>query len=140
MRNYNAIVWLINWAVTDVIHHARDAIDAAGFRSVGDVRGWPDPVVSFSAEGQDHQEELHLFLYDHFYNHYRVARMQEKAKRFLQELFLEYVAHPRSLPPEVQEAGRSEGLHRAICDHIASMTDRRAQGEYMKLFHPFERV
>ncbi|MHC4472850.1 MAG: deoxyguanosinetriphosphate triphosphohydrolase [Planctomycetota bacterium] len=140
VRIYNAVVWLINWAVTDVLEQTSRAIEEHGFASVADVRACSDPIVAYSSSGQEHQEELHRFLNEGFYNHYRVARMQEKAKRFLTELFEEYLAKPRSLPPEVQEAGRKEGLHRAICDYIASMTDRQAHGEYRKLFHPFERV
>jgi len=140
VRYYNAIVWLIDWAVTDVIETSAAAIRGAGLGSVEDVRACAEPIVSFSAEGNERQEELHRFLHDAFYNHYRVARMQEKAKRFLRELFIEYCERPRSLPPEVRAAGDREGLPRAVCDYIASMTDRQAQGEYMKLFHPFERV
>ena len=116
------------------------AIEQSGLGSAADARARTKEVVAFSAEGQEKQEELHRFLYDSFYNHYRVVRMQEKAKRFLTELFTEYAKNPRSLPPDVQEAGEEVGRHRAICDYIASMTDRKAQGEYVKLFHPFERV
>ena len=140
VKHYNAIVWLINWAVTDVLAETARAIAAAGLDSTIAVRRTSERIVSFSEDGQRQQVALHRFLFDHFYNHYRVARMQEKAKRFLTELFHEYLERPRSLPPEVQEAGGLEGLPRAICDYIASMTDRQAQGEYIKLFHPFERV
>jgi dGTPase len=140
VRNYKAIVWLINWAVTDLVTTSSERIAASGVASAGDVRKARDALVRFSEEGQTRQEELHHFLYESFYCQYRVARMQEKAKRFLTELFNEYAKNPRSLPPEVQAAGKADGLHRAICDYIASMTDRQAQGEYVKLFHPFERV
>ncbi len=140
LKNHNAIIWLINWAVTDVLTHTSRKIEASGTGSVADVRAAADPLVSFSPEGQEHQEDLHRFLYRSFYNHYRVARMQEKAKRFLSRLFGEYEKNPRSLPPGIQARGAEEGLPRAICDYIASMTDRKAQGEYLKLFQPFERV
>ena len=140
VRIYNAIVWLINWAVTDVVEQSAPGIEDAGLASVDDVRASRDRLVRYSDAGEEHQEELHRFLSESFYDHYRVARMQEKAKRFLTELFEEYLAKPRSLPPEVQEAGREDGFHRAICDYMASMTDRQALGEYRKIFHPFERV
>jgi dGTPase len=32
------------------------------------------------------------------------------------------------------------GLHRAVCDYIAGMTDRFALDEYKRLFEPYERV
>ena len=140
VRYYNAIVMLINECVTDVLTHSARRISELGLESVEDVRACPEAVVSFSPEGDARQEELHRFLHANFYNHYRVARMQEKAKRFLGELFAAYVTNPRILPGEVQEAADREGIHRAACDWIASMTDRQAQGEYVKVFQPFERM
>jgi dGTPase len=140
LRNHNAIIWLINWAVTDVLTHTSRQIEESGIATVDEVRSAAAPLVSFSPEGQAHQEDLHRFLYRSFYSYYRVARMQEKAKRFLTRLFEQYVKSPRVLPPEVQERGAEEGFPRAVCDYIASMTDRKAQGEYLKLFQPFERV
>ncbi len=140
IRSNNAIIWLINWAVTDVLTHTSRQTESSGIASVTEVRAAAAPLVSFSEEGQAYQEALHRFLFDSFYSHYRVARMQEKAKRFLTRLFKEYELNPRSLPPDVQERGAEDGLPRAICDYIASMTDRKAQGEYLKLFQPFERV
>ena len=140
VRYYNAIVRLINECVTDVLTHSARRIAELGLKTVEDVRACREAVVSFSPEGDRRQEELHRFLYANFYNHYRVARMQEKAKRFLSELFHAYLANPRILPDGVQEAGEVEGLPRAVCDYIASMTDRQAQGEYVKVFQPFERM
>ena len=140
VRNYNAIVWLINWAVTDLLTHTARMIEESGIETVEDVRAAREPIVSFSPDGQIRQEELHQGLFANFYNHYRIARMQEKAKRFLTDLFREYERNPRILPAEVRAAAEIQGLPRTICDLIASMTDRQAQGEYVKLFHPFERV
>jgi len=74
------------------------------------------------------------------YHHYRVARMSNKAKRFISELFEAYTSDPRQLPFEYQEWVQQAGLHQAVCDYIAGMTDRYAQDDYMRLFDPFERV
>jgi dGTPase len=140
VKNHNAIIWLINWAVTDVLVTTVKNIEESGISTIDEVRAAASPLVAFSPEGQERQEELHRFLFSSFYSHYRVARMQEKAKRFLTRLFREYEKNPRSLPPDVQDRGEIESYPRAVCDYIASMTDRRAQGEYLKLFQPFERV
>jgi dGTPase len=140
IRKSNAVVWLINEAVTDLIRHTALTLREAGVASVADVRSRPEPLVGFSPECAVLQENLHRFLFDRFYNHWRVARMQEKAKRLLAEMFHEYLRKPRLLPPEVRRAGETCGLERAVCDYIAHMTDREAQGEYQKLFHPFERI
>jgi dGTPase len=62
--------------------------------------------------------------------------MQETAKRFLRTVFQAYVENPRTLPPEVSERRESEGLHRAVCDFVASMTDRELHGEYRRIALP----
>jgi dGTPase len=84
---------------------------------------------------------LKRLLWDQFYHHYRVARMADKAKRFIGELFQHYVRHPEQLPKTTRSRiERGEEPHRVVCDYIAGMTDRYCLEEYKKLFDPFERV
>jgi len=66
--------------------------------------------------------------------------MANKAKRFIREIFTEYENNPNSLPEDYQKWGSHDvvGLRRAISDYIAGMTDRYAQDEYKRLFHPYE--
>ena len=74
------------------------------------------------------------------YRHYRVARMVNKAQRFVTALFHEFTEHPRQLPTKFQSWADEVGLERAVCDYIAGMTDRYAQEEYQRLFQPFQIV
>jgi dGTPase len=74
------------------------------------------------------------------YTHWRVMRMDMKAKRFISQLFEAYTASPIILPQSVQEITPRRGLERTVCDYIAGMTDRYALQEYNKLFDPFEEV
>jgi dGTPase len=83
---------------------------------------------------------MERFLMARLYSHYRTLRMAEKAKRFIDEIFAEYVRNPLQLPPAFQERIAEEGKERVIGDYIAGMTDRFCQEEYKRLFHPFERV
>ena len=104
-------------------------------------------------------KELEDFLYNNLYKHYKVERMTRKAQHFIEELFNTYLNDPRQLPPRYQKwakdpaclpglmagiggskADPERGLRRSICDYISGMTDRYAQEEYKKLFHPFERI
>ena len=64
----------------------------------------------------------------------------KKGKRFITELFKLYVTKPEQLPPHVCKRVQEEGIHRAVCDYIAGMTDRFALDEYNRLFSPYERV
>jgi dGTPase len=84
-------------------------------------------------------DELKGFLYEQLYRHFRVARMSAKAHRYLEQLFEAYVKEPAQLPFEVQRRIERRGLHRAIADYLAGMTDRYALQEWQRLFDPFTR-
>jgi dGTPase len=79
-------------------------------------------------------------LYNNLYRHWRVMRMDLKARRFIGRLFDTYVASPIILPNSVQQQIENRGLQRTVCDYIAGMTDRFALQEYNRLFDPMTRV
>jgi dGTPase len=137
---YQAKRFLINLEVGDLIRASHERIAAAAPADRREAVQRARNLIGFSEAMQARKEELGSFLFDNVYRHYRVARMASKAKRFIAELFAAYVADARQLPPEYQERCAEEGVHRVACDYIAGMTDRYAQDEYTKLFHPFERV
>jgi dGTPase len=83
--------------------------------------------------------QLKDFLFANLYQHWRIMRMDRKARRFITELFQAYVNSPVILPTNVQELVSERGLHRTVCDYIAGMTDRFALQEHGKLFNPMER-
>ena len=140
IRDRQAIIYLINLEVKDLLETTEAAIAAAGTGSVESAQGAPDWLVRFSSEMAGQRQELQEFLMGRVYRNYRVVRMASKARRFLEDLFNEYVHHPESLPPDFQAWVGEVGLHRGVCDYIAGMTDRYAQDEHRKLFNPFERV
>jgi dGTPase len=84
-------------------------------------------------------DELKNFLYSEMYYQYRVVRMSEKAQRYLRDLFEVFISQPRQLPPETQSLIAERGLHRAVADYLAGMTDRYALMEWERLFDPFTR-
>ncbi len=86
------------------------------------------------------KKQLDEFLYQKFYTHHKLMRMQYKANRLLRDLFLEYVERPFQLPPGVQKRIHegAESRERIVCDYIAGMTDRFALYEHRKLFLPYE--
>ena len=129
----------------------REAVDALirEVSSADEAQTFGERLVGFTPEVQAKKRELEAFLFRNVYQHYRVQRMANKAKRFIIELFEEYVREPSQLPPRQQARGeeemadglgREDALRRVVCDYIAGMTDRYAQDEYKRLFHPFERV
>jgi len=140
IRDRQTIVRLINSQVTDLVETTVARIAELGIGSADGVRRVEGRIFAFSPAVERRKAGLEAFLNDKLYRHYRVARMTSKAKRFVRELFQAYLADERQLPDEYRATAAQEGLHRAIGDYIAGMTDRYAQDEYKKLFYPFERV
>jgi dGTPase len=131
---------LIDREVTDLLENTLSRIQKEGISSVRDVRDYPDMIATFSPELSEQKKRLQEFLFKNVYQHYRVARMADKAKRFLEELFMAFIKNPKQLPAEHQKWVEETGLYQGVCDYIAGMTDRFAQDEYKKLFYPYERV
>jgi len=140
LRRAEGVRRLIHLLVSDVIETSRQTIARLRLTSAADVRFAPEKAIRFSKEVEPLKQELESFLKAKFYQHYRVIRMTKKAQRFLRELFAAYVEDPRLLPTDWQQLADKDGLHRAVCDYISGMTDRYAEEEYRKLFHPFERT
>ena len=132
---------LIHLLVTDLQEETGRRIEGLGIRDLNGVRDIPDPLVAFSDGMSGRTKQLKDYLFKNLYKHYRVERMADKSTRILNSLFETYLNNPKVLPPSLERAIRDEGsAERRVCDYIAGMTDRYAQDEYKRLFHPFERV
>ena len=141
IRKYQIIRTLINQQVTDLVEATSQQLTRLHITGVEDVRSCPERLVTFSQEMQRLRGPLKKFLWTHLYQHYRVVRMADKAKRFLGELFHLYLNKPGQLPNTTRaRIDRGEDPYRVVCDYVAGMTDRYCLEEYKKLFDPFERV
>jgi dGTPase len=139
-RKYLIIRGLIDLQVTDLIRHTQSEINRLKIKNYTDLYKAGRKIVGFSKEVSELRKPLRQLLMQKLYHHYRVMRMSTKAKRFIRELFCEYVNRPQQLPSEVQQKISKEGVRRVVCDYIAGMTDRYALDEYKKLFNPYEKV
>ena len=141
IRNYQIIRSLINRQVTDLISASAEQLQQRKIQSVEDVRTCSERLITFSRDMLELRTPLKQLLWDQFYHHYRVARMADKAKRFIGELFHHYLKHPEQLPNTTRSRiTRGEDPHRVVCDYLAGMTDRYCLEEYKKFFDPLERV
>jgi dGTPase len=131
---------LINLLVTDLCEQTLRNVAAEKIRTPDDARAAAGYVVAFSPDLAARKEQVGAYLFEHVYRHYRVNRMSTKARRFIEEIFSIYAESPQQLPPFYQRWAKEQGLHQAVCDYVAGMTDRFAQDEYLRLFAPFERV
>jgi dGTPase len=126
--------------INDVITATGAVLEKLDLPTSEAVQRLPHNLIAHSDTINDLNRELKSFLYNEMYRHYRVVRMAVKADRFISQLFETYVAEPAQMPPSVQQAADERGLHRAVTDYIAGMTDRFALQEWQRLFDPFTRT
>jgi len=138
-RVYEAIREFIGMQIHDVIENSLEMIKKAGVESVDDVREC-DVLIDFSPEMREKNGILKKFLYENLYTHYKVIKMQEKAKRYIEALFNVYMENLKQLPPQFYAMLEEFPPERVVCDYIAGMTDRYAQDEYARLFYPYTRM
>lgn len=129
---YETVRSMINTLVSDLTERSRMLIERHNPKAADDVRHAP-PLIEFSADIKEEQQGLKKFLHTNLYQHYRVARMSNKAKRIVNDLFHAFLTDSRLLPPEFQVRAESN-LPRAIADYVAGMTDRYAIREHRRLF------
>ena len=135
-----ALRGMIDVLVTDLIESTAAAIRAAGIETVDDVRGTGRILAGLSDAVAADNRTLKAYLRTHLYQHHRIERMRDKARRVLEALSERYLDNEMLLPDHARKRIGVEGLHRAIADYIAGMTDRYATEEYRRLFDPTVRV
>jgi dGTPase len=139
MIRYRMVRRLIGLSISDVISATHNTLVERRIDSVAAVQQQSDNVARYSPDFDAIVNQLKDFLYAELYQHYRVVRMSVKAQRFIRDLFADYVERPKQLPPNVVERTAAFGLHRAVADYIAGMTDRFALQEWQRLYDPFTR-
>lgn len=131
---------LVGFQIDDVIAATGKKMEGLSLPSPEAMQCLTYNVMVHSDEVNALNRELKNFLFHEMYRHHRVVRMAVKAERFITQLFETYIAEPAQLPPTVQAAAEDRGLHRAVTDYIAGMTDRFALQEWERLFDPFTRT
>ncbi len=132
---------MIAMLVHDLIENSAANLKQHKIDSLQDVRAHKGRLIGFSAAMEKKKEELKDHLMQNMYKHWRVIRMEEKARRILTDLFNAYMEREEQMPRQYREkciAGTS--MARMICDYLAGMTDRFALNEYKRFFDPYERV
>ncbi|MER3555245.1 MAG: deoxyguanosinetriphosphate triphosphohydrolase [Meiothermus sp.] len=127
---------LLGLLINDTITATNRLLEENEIASLEAIRSYPAPLATYSPEMIERLNELRDFLYSCLYRHHYVVRQVGKSKFVLERLFEAYTGDPYMLPPQARKAAETEGLHRAVCDYIAGMTDRYALEEYARLFEP----
>ncbi|MCK4595483.1 HD domain-containing protein, partial [candidate division WOR-3 bacterium] len=130
---------LVALQTTDVLIETEKNISEFNIKSIDDVRSH-NLIVNFSPQMLKKQKVLKNFLYKNLYSHYKVLKMQLKARKYVIDLFRRYLEDPRQLPPDYLTRIEEYTPEEVVCDYIAGMTDRFAQDEYERLFIPYAKM
>ena len=133
-RRYYTIREIIDQQVTDVVTSTEAAIHAARVDSADAVRASARALVRYSPKRRKANLQLRKFLYQNLYYNPAVAGPNNRAAKMLGEVFNYLLTHPKETPAAVRRRSRKEGWERAVCDHIAGMTDRYCIHEHQRLF------
>ena len=132
-RHYFIIRCLIDDQVHDVVQTTEANIAAAGVASADEVRAQAKPLVAYSPARREANLQLRAYLYENLYYNNIVHEPHIRAATLLGELFHYYEQHPQAMGDDMQALISRHGLQRAICDHLACMTDRFVVLEHDRL-------
>lgn len=133
-RRYFIIRTIIDMQIHDVVETSERLISNAKVDSADDVRRFPKALIQHSAERRELNLELRDYLYKNLYFNPVVHQPNMRAVKMLKELFSYFLKHPSEMGDGAQKRVKKIGLHRAVCDYIAGMTDRYVMIEYERIF------
>jgi len=107
---------------------------------VGNVVSYSDGK-DFVTMDDEHKKELDLlrsYMFENVYRSQRVKKEEDLAKVevVISSLYDYFLKHPEKLPEDIFALADVDGIHVAVKDYIAGMTDRFALNLYADLFVP----
>jgi dGTPase len=133
-RRYFIIRCIIDDQVKDVVTATERRLTRGRIQSADQVREQARPLVQYSPERKRLNRELRQYLYENLYYNPEVHEPNRRAVLMLRELFAYFLENSRQMGENARKRIRPEGLHRAVCDYLAGMTDRYAILEHQRLF------
>jgi dGTPase len=133
-RRYFTIRTIIDMQIHDVVENSERLIQKAGVKSADDVRLFPKALVEHTPERRKLNLELRHYLYKNLYYNPVVHEPNLRAVKMLEQLFKYCLTHPKEIGESSQKRIKKTGLHRAVCDYLAGMTDRYVMLESERIF------
>jgi dGTPase len=133
-RRYFIIRTVIDMQIHDVVENSERLILATRVNSADDVRRYPKALIRHSPGRRKFNIELRDYLYKNLYFNPVIHEPNMRAVQMLEQLFKYYLGHPGEIGESAQKRANKTGLHRAVCDYIAGMTDRYVMLEYQRIF------
>ena len=133
-RRYFTIRTILDLQIRDVVETSEQLIQTAGMKSADDVRLCAKPLIAYSPARRELNLELRNYLYKNLYYNPVVHQPNLRAVKLLGQLFKHFLAHPAGIGESSRKRIKRFGLHRAVCDYLAGMTDRYVMLEYERIF------
>lgn len=133
-RRYFTIRCIIDLQVKDVVKTTEQRLADVGVQSADEVRLQSSALVQHSPTRRKQNLELREYLYKNLYYNPVVHQPNVRAVRMLEQLFNHFLEHPEQIGALSRKRIRKDGVHRAVCDYLAGMTDRYAIMEHQRLF------
>jgi dGTPase len=133
-RHYFIIRTVIDVQIHDVVETSERLICGAKVNSADDVRRFPEALVQYSPGQRELNLQLRDYLYKNLYYNPVVHQPNQRAVKMLEALFKYYLKHPGEIGEGTKRRAKKVGLHRAVCDYLAGMTDRYVLLEHRRIF------
>ena len=124
---------LIKICINDLIEATSRRLARERPGSPAEVGARKGALVAHSRGLRPEVAELQSWLFERFYRHEHLQELTRHAQNTLRALFAAYLEHPEEMPAWYRGWAREVGLHGAVCDYVAGMTDRFAQKEHARL-------
>jgi dGTPase len=125
---------LIDMMVENAIINSEKRINDVDLSNPEQAQFYEENIICFDPEFYRMTQQLREFLYKNVYHHPDVSAVNEKAVNKMKKLYAAYIENPSLMRRTANKRIKKDGLHLAVADYIAGMTDRFALREYDKLF------
>ena len=116
--------YIITQQIADVFNHSNLIIERLNIKNHTDLKSTSKPIISFSTEMTIKNNQMRRYLYQNFYQHDTITRMNQDGKAVIRHLFNTFVSDPELLPEKYKtKLSQNQSLKRIIADYIAGMTD-----------------
>ena len=129
VTQHQAIRRIIDSQARDLIEATWRRIHDLDLSSIEDVERCQQPIVVFSDSGIREYRELRMLLRERVYAHPTIASSAGIARQTFRRIFAKFQSNPNLLPINIRRLVAEHGTDRAICDHIAGLTDQQALDE-----------
>jgi dGTPase len=134
-RSYT-IRCLIDSQIRDVVRTTESRLRRTRVRCADDVRRAAIALVGHSPARRKLNLTLRRYLHRNLYYNPEVYEPNMRAVRMMESLFGYFLSNPEAVGGQSRKRVSTIGLHRAVCDYIAGMTDRYILQEHARLSPP----